>query len=98
MRLLATAVAVLASAVHPPHDYPAWSKVASCESGGWQVLGYSYPDSLGITRANYIHFGGRPQPPGHVTLKNRIAQIKVADRLILYYHASIPDQLGCAAW
>jgi hypothetical protein len=80
-----------------PH-YAAWSRVATCEEGGWRVGGYNYPDSLGIDRTNYLNFGGIPQPPGPVSEKNREAQIRVAERLRARYHISIPDQGGCAAW
>jgi hypothetical protein len=80
-----------------PH-YAAWSRVATCEEGGWTVGGYNYPDSLGIDRTNYLNFGGTPQPPGPVSEKNREAQIRVAERLRARYHISIPDQGGCAAW
>lgn len=81
-----------------PWDYHLWSHVADCESGGWVVLGAAYPDSLGITRVNYTAFGGQPLPPGPVSLRERIQQIRVADRLIAHYGASIPDQGHCAAW
>jgi hypothetical protein len=79
-------------------DYAAWSRVATCEEGGWTVGGYNYPDSLGIDRTNYLSFGGTPQPPGPVSQKNRELQIQVAERLVARYHISIPDQGGCAAW
>jgi hypothetical protein len=78
-----------------PRDFAQWSRVAVCESGGWVVLGWSYPDSLGITRTNYLAFGGRPQPPGRVSRAGIVAQIRVADRLIHHYGISIPDQTGC---
>ena len=81
-----------------PTDYAQWSHVASCESGGWQVLGGAYPDSLGISRANFIAFGGRPLAPGRVSVTDRIMQIRTADRLIENYHTAVPDQYGCAAW
>lgn len=81
-----------------PRDYRAWSRVASCESGGWTVLGYAYPDSLGISRVNYVRFGGTPLPPGPVSRATRIAQIHVADRLAASYGAGIPDQYGCGPW
>lgn len=81
-----------------PRDYQAWSRVASCESGGWNVLGYAYPDSLGISRANYERFGGRPLQAGPVSREARIAQIRVADRFIASYGTRIPDQYGCSAW
>jgi hypothetical protein len=79
-------------------NYAAWSHVALCEEGGWVVGGYNYPDSLGIDRTNYLRFGGRPQPPGPVSLENRVLQIRVAERLRARYHISIPDQGGCGAW
>jgi hypothetical protein len=81
-----------------PADYAAWSRVARCESGGWQVLGGAYPDSLGITAANFADFGGRAQPPGPVNVAQRVAQIQVADRFIAHYGIGIPDQYGCASW
>jgi hypothetical protein len=78
-----------------PANYHAWAHVATCESGGWVVLGSAYPDSLGITRSNYEHFGGHPQSAGKVPLKARIAQVQTANRLIKHYHLSVPDQGGC---
>lgn len=81
-----------------PWDYNLWSHVADCESGGWVVLGAAYPDSLGITRVNYEAFGGQPLSPGAVPLRERIQQVRVADRLIAHYGAPIPDQGHCAAW
>lgn len=110
---LATVAAIAAHHHHPkphpqrhhhprplklPADYAAWTRVADCESGGWVVLGGAYPDSLGISRANYERFGGVPQPPGPVTVANRVVQIRIADRLIAAYGAAIPDQYGCHAW
>lgn len=81
-----------------PRDYSAWSRVARCESGGWRVLGYAYPDSLGIDRINYLAFGGTPIKPGPVGLRLRLVEIRVADRLIRHYGVGIPDRSGCAAW
>ena len=53
------------------------------------VLGSAYPDSLGITAANWAQFGGTSDTsPG--------AQIAVADRLIAFYGIPIPDQNGCS--
>ena len=104
MKLGAAVLALLTShswAIQPklPRDYQAWSRVANCESGGWAVLGYSYPDSLGISRVNYQRFGGTPLTPGRpVTRAARIAQVHVADRLVASYGAAIPDQYGCGPW
>ena len=81
-----------------PADYSAWSRVANCESGGWRVLGYTYPDSLGINRDNWLASGGRPLAPGPVSRATRITEIRVADRFIARYHSAIPDRYGCAAW
>jgi hypothetical protein len=81
-----------------PADYGAWTRVATCESGGWRVLGYSYPDSLGISRANWLAFGGTPLAPGSVSRDERVTEIHVADRLAARYHAEIPDQGGCGPW
>ena len=81
-----------------PGGYGAWSRVADCESGGWQVLGSAYPDSLGINRANWLAFGGKPMGPGPVGLAGQAAEIRVADRLIAHYNAAIPDQYGCGPW
>lgn len=69
----------------------AWSRVAQCESGGWNVLGSAYPDSLGLTAANYYQFGGTGDT-------SPAAQIAVADRFIAHYGIGIPDQGSCAAW
>ena len=95
------AVVIGTIAAHPPKlpaDYAAWSKVAQCESGGWRVLGANYPNSLGISAANWRAFGGRPQPPGRVSMTGRITAIRIADRFIHAYRIPIPDQTGCAAW
>lgn len=81
-----------------PPDYAQWSRVAQCEESGWNDAGGAYPDAIGVSYANYVAFGGRPLPAGRATRAEIIAQIKVADRLIAYYHVGIPDQSGCAAW
>ncbi len=81
-----------------PADYPQWTRVAGCESGGWRVLGYAYPDSLGIDRTNFLAFGGTPLPPGSVSPADRVMQIQVADRMITHYHTAVPDEYGCSAW
>ena len=62
------------------------------------MLGYQYPDSLGINRTNFIESGGTPLPPGPVSRAEQIMQIQAADRLIARYGSPIPDQYGCAAW
>jgi Transglycosylase-like domain len=74
-----------------PADYAEWSRVASCESGGWVVLGSAYPDSLGITAQNWANYGGTGDT-------SPAAQIAVADRMIASLGIGIPDQGECAAW
>ena len=69
--------------------YAEWTRVSVCEEGGWiGYASYGYPDSLGITRANWFQFGGGSD-------LSPAAQIGVAMRLIAFYHAPIPDQHGC---
>lgn len=78
---------------------PKWQKVDICEAkatGGWKSWSYEYPDGLGITRANYIGFGGHPGTIQHPIRSNRFVQIQIAMRFIAYYHMNIPDQYGCS--
>ena len=74
--------------------YAAWTKVAICEEGGWGHYGFpAYPNSLGITTANwYGNGGGSDLSPS--------AQIAVAQRVVARYATPgwIPDQNGCSAW
>ena len=74
-----------------PELVAAWSRVATCESGGWVVLGSAYPNSLGITAQNWYQFGGT----GDTSMR---AQILVAERFRAAYGIGIPDQNGCAPW
>jgi hypothetical protein len=96
-------LAVPAAGVAAPHkskfpsDYAAWSRVAHCEEGGWSAPGGFYPDALGINATNYRAFGGHPDH-GRLSVAQRIAEIKVADRLIHHYGVSVPDQGYCRAW
>ena len=57
--------------------------------------GGEYPDSVGININNYEAFGGRPQSAGTPTIRQRVLQIQVADRLIRSYGIAVPDQNGC---
>jgi hypothetical protein len=70
--------------------YQEWTRVANCEEGGW--VGYSgpaYPDSLGISAANwYANGGGSDLSPA--------AQIAVAQRIEGYSY--VPDQYSCHSW
>ena len=75
----------------PISNREAWDKVATCESGGWVVLGSVYPNSLGLTAQNWQAFGGTSDVSPE-------AQIVVAERFRAAYGISIPDQNGCAAW
>ncbi|HET7320163.1 MAG TPA: hypothetical protein VFI84_01085 [Candidatus Saccharimonadales bacterium] len=69
--------------------YNAWSKVAVCEEGGWVgSSGYNFPNSLGITRANWFANGGGSDV-------SPAAQITVAERMIHRLGIGIPDQNGC---
>jgi hypothetical protein len=81
-----------------PPDFTAWAHVARCESGGWQVLGSSYPDPIGVTAHNWAWAGGRPLPPGPLSFRQRLYVVRVADRFIGMLHVGIPDKFGCAAW
>ena len=62
-----------------------WTKVAVCEEGGWiGSSGAAFPDSLGITAANWWDNGG-------TTDVSEDAQIVVAMRI----QSNPPDQNGC---
>ena len=75
-----------------PELLAAWTRVATCENGGWNPpLGPVYPNSLGINSTNWAQFGGTSD-------LSVDAQIAVAERFRAYYHIGIPDQNGCAAW
>jgi hypothetical protein len=68
--------------------------VATCEEGGW--IGYAgpaYPDSLGISAANWYAFGGSGD-------LSPAAQVGVAQRIEAAGGSAgyVPDQSGCAAW
>jgi hypothetical protein len=68
--------------------YREWTRVAICEEGGW--VGWSgpaFPDSLGITAANWWSHGGTDDVSPQ-------AQITVAERIQTW----VPDQDGCAPW
>jgi len=70
-------------------QYVAWSRVATCEEGGW--IGWSgptYPDSLGVNAVNWWAAGG-------TTTVSPDAQIVVAEH---YAGSWVPDQGYCASW
>lgn len=102
MKLITTLVAVASVAAHQvklPMDYNAWSRVATCEEGGWYAPGGNYPDALGIDYVNWRQFGGnRTGDHGYVSRARRVFEIRIADRIRARYGISIPDQGHCAAW
>jgi hypothetical protein len=77
-----------------PTVFAQWSRVALCENGGWlPPRGAAYPDSLGISAANWRAYGGGDDlaPANQI----RVAQaIEAAAGLVGY----VPDQHGCASW
>lgn len=76
----------------PPDLVAAWTRVATCENGGWNPpQGPVYPNSLGINATNWAQFGGTSD-------LSVDAQIAVAERFRAHYGIGIPDQNGCAAW
>jgi hypothetical protein len=79
-----------------PTVYAAWSRVSVCEDGpgAWNPpRGAAYPDSLGISAANWrAHNGGDDLSPAN---QIRVAQeIEAAAGL----GGFVPDQHGCASW
>jgi hypothetical protein len=74
--------------------FAAWSRVAVCEEGGWVGwAGADYPDSLGISAANWRAYGGGAD-------LSPAAQILVAQRIEAAAGLAgfVPDQHGCASW
>ena len=69
-----------------------WDAVAVCEEGGWGRYGFpAYPDSLGITAANWAAWGGG-------TDLSPAAQAAVGARGEASFGTPqfVPDQDGCA--
>jgi hypothetical protein len=65
-----------------------------CEEGGnWQADGPRFSGGLGITRANWVAYGGQAfaQSGAQATPDQ---QIQVAQRI----QSSPPDQNGCTSW
>ncbi len=78
-----------------PITYSEWSNVAHCEGNdNWEVLGSAYPDSLGITAANWRAAGGVAlTPTSYEPLKVRYYEVHIADRFRAQYgNFSFPDQ------
>jgi hypothetical protein len=62
-----------------------------CENGapGWNPpQGSAFPDSIGLTAANWAQFGGKADLDPSV-------QIQVGQAFLAYYGMAIPDQNGC---
>lgn len=77
-----------------PAQRAAWDRVAMCEEGGnWTVDGGRFSGGLGITRANWVIFGGLQYAP-RAALATPDQQIMVAERI----QSNPPDQNGCASW
>jgi hypothetical protein len=65
-----------------------------CEEGGnWSAGGGRFSGGLGITRSNWVEFGGLQfAPEGAMATEDQ--QIMVAERIQPYP----PDQDGCRGW
>ncbi len=77
-----------------PEQRSAWERVAMCEEGGnWSADGGRFSGGLGISRANWIAYGGGQfAPEGAMATEDQ--QIMVAERI----QSTAPDQGGCAGW
>ena len=77
-----------------PAERIEWTRVAVCEEGGdWQANGPLYSGGLGISRSNWVAYGGLEfaQDGAQATPDQ---QIMVAERI----QQDPPDQGSCAAW
>lgn len=83
-----------------------WQNVAVCENGSrtiddfaWHRTHVRYQGGLGITRANWSHYGGLAFAP-NAGLATAEQQVIVAQRIETAggYSSFIPDQNGCAPW
>ncbi len=77
-----------------PEQRGAWERVAMCEEGGnWASDGGQFSGGLGISRANWIAYGGGEfAPEGAMATEDQ--QIMVAERI----QSAAPDQNGCHGW
>ncbi len=77
-----------------PDQRAAWERVAMCEEGGdWSADGGRFSGGLGISRANWIAYGGGEfAPEGAMATEDQ--QIMVAERI----QSTAPDQDGCRGW
>ncbi len=77
-----------------PAERAAWERVAVCEEGGnWAADNGSFSGGLGITRTNWIAYGGGAYAP-EGAMASEDEQIMVAERI----QSSAPDQYGCHGW
>jgi len=75
----------------PPAVMAAWEKVAQCEEGGnWHANGPLYSGGLGISRVNWIAYGGLQFAPDGADA-TPAEQVIVAERI----QQNPPDQDGC---
>jgi len=77
-----------------PTERAEWDRVADCEEGGnWRSNGARFSGGLGISRDNWVAFGGlRYAPIAAEATPDQ--QIMVAERIQQYP----PDQYGCRGW
>jgi len=77
-----------------PAQRAAWERVAVCEEGGnWSANNGSFSGGLGITRTNWIAYGGGAYAP-EGAMATEDEQIMVAERI----QSTAPDQYGCHGW
>ncbi len=77
-----------------PYERAAWSRVAYCEEGGdWSFNGPVFSGGLGISRSNWVAFGGE-EFAAEGAMATEDQQIMVAERI----QAEPPDQYGCRGW
>ena len=77
-----------------PAQRAAWERVAMCEEGGnWSYSGSRFSGGIGISRANWVTYGGQEfAPVGAMATEDQ--QIMVAERI----QFNPPDQYGCRSW
>jgi Transglycosylase-like domain len=77
-----------------PEQRAEWSRVAMCEEGGdWASDGSRFSGGLGITRDNWVAYGGEQYAP-EGAMATEDEQIMVAERI----QFDPPDQYGCRGW
>jgi hypothetical protein len=77
-----------------PEQRAEWSRVAMCEEGGdWASDGSRFSGGLGITRTNWVAYGGEQYAP-EGAMATEDEQIMVAERI----QFDPPDQSGCDGW